>query len=93
MEEPWRSRVIGPAPAGKAELDFIDGGPDLLAKTAARARPLPDAFLRRGETVTLQLLRDLRNSASTLPANVLGPCTAFRMAVSIARLDATDCLE
>jgi FixJ family two-component response regulator len=45
------------------------------------------------EAATLKLVRDLRAGGATLPVIVLGPHSAFRTAVDIARLDATDFLE
>lgn len=45
------------------------------------------------EAATLRLVRELRSSGATLPVIVLGPHTAFRTAVDIARLEATDFLE
>jgi len=41
----------------------------------------------------LELVRALRSRGSQLPAIILGPHTAFRTAVEIARLDATVFLE
>ncbi|MGJ7508383.1 hypothetical protein [Variovorax sp. GT1P44] len=42
---------------------------------------------------TLQLVRELRQIGNALPIIVLGPHSAFRTAVEIARLAATDFLE
>ena len=41
----------------------------------------------------LKLVRELRDRGATLPVIVLGPYSAFRTAVEIARLEATDFLE
>jgi DNA-binding NtrC family response regulator len=41
----------------------------------------------------LQLVRTLRQAGRQLPLIVLGPHSAFRVAVEIARFDATDFLE
>ena len=45
------------------------------------------------EASTLRLVRELRRLGNTLPVIVLGPHRAFRTAVEIAQLDATDFLE
>jgi len=45
------------------------------------------------EAATLQLVREIRSAGMGIPVIVLGPHTAFRTAVDIARLDATDFLE
>ncbi|MCC7325450.1 MAG: hypothetical protein IT521_01420 [Burkholderiales bacterium] len=42
---------------------------------------------------TLKLVQDLRSRGASLPVIVLGPHSAFRAAVGVARLDATDFLE
>lgn len=42
---------------------------------------------------TLQMVRRLRADGVRIPVIVLGPHTAFRTAVDIARLEATDFLE
>ncbi|MDM0109324.1 hypothetical protein QTH97_30640 [Variovorax sp. J22R24] len=45
------------------------------------------------DAATLQLVRELRRRGSALAVIVLGPSTAFRTAVEIAKLEATDFLE
>jgi len=45
------------------------------------------------EASTLRLLRELRRRGNALPVIVLGPHRAFRTAVEIAQLEATDFLE
>jgi FixJ family two-component response regulator len=39
------------------------------------------------------MVRELRAAGATMPVIVLGPYSAFRTAVSIARIEATDFLE
>lgn len=79
--------------ASSVELVFVDGGPDLLARMPRGSGNCLILSCDEDETATLRLVRDLRNSGGTLPVIVLGPHTAFRTAVAIARLDATDFLE
>ena len=43
--------------------------------------------------VALELVRSLRRHGQALPVVVLGPHSAFRTAVDVARLDGTDFLE
>ena len=45
------------------------------------------------EAATLHLVREIRSAGAGIPVIVLGPHTAFRTAIDIARLDATDFLE
>jgi FixJ family two-component response regulator len=47
----------------------------------------------KGEDATLHLVRELRRLGNDIPVIVLGPHNAFRIAVEIARLEATDFLE
>ncbi|RZL93296.1 MAG: response regulator [Variovorax sp.] len=47
----------------------------------------------RDDTTTLRLVRELRRLGNDIPVIVLGPYSAFRTAVEIARLEATDFLE
>jgi two-component system response regulator FixJ len=46
-----------------------------------------------GGTQAVELVRELRRRGATLPVVVLGPISALRAAVDIARLAATDFLE
>jgi DNA-binding NtrC family response regulator len=84
---------IESALAHSVELVFVDGGADLLARLPHGSGHCLILSGDEDETATLRLVRDLRNSGNTLPVIVLGPHTAFRTAVAIARLDATDFLE
>ncbi|MET0540833.1 MAG: response regulator [Variovorax sp.] len=45
------------------------------------------------EAATLRLVRELRSAGALIPVIVMGPHSAFRTAVDIARLEATDFLE
>lgn len=71
-------------------LDDVDG---LLAKPPRGPGHCLIASADEDQAATLRLVRELRNSGANVPVIVLGPHTAFRTAVDIARLDATDFLE
>ena len=93
VADPRDRAWIESALARTVELVFVDDGPDLLA---SMPRGPGHCLILSGdedETATLRLVRDLRSSGNMLPVVVLGPQTAFRTAVAIARLDATDFLE
>lgn len=71
------------ATADAAELARLPGGPDHCVILSAD----------EDDAATLQLVRELRRLGNGLPVIVLGPHSAFRTAVEIARLEATDFLE
>lgn len=71
----------------------LDDGPGLLARVPRGAGNCLLASADGHEAATLQLVRELRSAGATLAVIVLGSHTAFRTAVDIARLDATDFLE
>jgi DNA-binding NtrC family response regulator len=93
VADPRDRRWIESALAGSVELAFIDAGTELLAKLPRGPGGCLILSCDEDETATLQLLRDLRKSGNTLPTIVLGPHSAFRTAVSIARMEATEFLE
>jgi FixJ family two-component response regulator len=73
---------------------FLDDCAALLASPRPSSeRACLIASAEPDQAATLKLVRDLRSSGATLPVIVLGPHTAFRMAIEIARLPATDFLE
>ena len=72
---------------------FLDDGPGLLASVPRGPGNCLIASADRNDAATLQLVRELRSAGATLPVIVLGSHTAFRTAVEIARLDATEFLE
>lgn len=96
--------VVDPDPNDRAWIEsalarqvdsivFLDEGPDLPAKLPREPGSCLIASADEDQAATLRLVRALRASGATLPVIVLGPHTAFRTAVDIARLDATDFLE
>ena len=72
---------------------FVDDGADLLARLPAAPPACLVASAEPDAAVALQIVRDLRGQGVLLPVIVLGPHSAFRVAVDIARLPRTDFLE
>ena len=71
----------------------LDDGAALLARPPACEGACLVASAEPDKTATLRLVRELRGRGAMLPVIVLGPHSAFRTAVDIARLEATDFLE
>jgi FixJ family two-component response regulator len=80
-------------PAIAGTVVVLDDGAALLARLPASEGACLVASAEPAETATLKLVRELRARGATLPVIVLGPHSAFRTAVDIARLEATDFLE
>ena len=72
---------------------FLDNAEVLLGSLPESASACLIASADADQAATLKLVRDLRVGGAMLPVIVLGPYTAFRTAVDIARLEATDFLE
>jgi FixJ family two-component response regulator len=72
---------------------FLDDGSALLTHLPGSEGACLVTSAEPDEAATLKLVRDLRGAGATLPVIVLGPHSAFRTAVAIARLEATDFLE
>jgi len=72
---------------------FVDDPASLLALLPAGEGDCLIACTEPDAAVVLDLVRELRRRGAKLPAVVIGPHTAFRTAVEIARLEATDFLE
>ncbi|MDM0021394.1 hypothetical protein [Variovorax saccharolyticus] len=73
-------------------LVFVDDGEAFLARPPADASHCLIASADVDEAATLRLVRELRRRGVALPVIVLGPHSAFRTAVDIARLESTDFL-
>src|SRR5262245_8753361 len=92
--DPEEQAWIQTALAASVESEVgLDGGAALLARLPVVAGSCLVASTDPDEAATLELVRALRRRGETLPVIVLGPHSAFRTAVDIARLDATDFLE
>lgn len=71
---------------------FLDSGAKLLARLPLHAGDGLVCAADADENAALDLVRELRRRGETVPVVVIGPMTAFRAAVDIARLEATDFL-
>jgi FixJ family two-component response regulator len=92
--DPDEQRWIRSALASSVDaVIFVDDGAVLLASPPCGEGACVIASAEPDPAATLKLVRDLRSSCARLPVIVLGPHTAFRLAVDIARLPATDFLE
>ena len=89
-ERTWIESALAPSVDA---VVVLDDGAALLARLPAGEGACLIATAERDETATLELVRGLRGRGATLPVIVLGPHSAFRTAVDIARLEATDFLE
>lgn len=74
-------------------VEFVGDGATLFARLPAVQPACLVTFAEPDAGATLQLVRDVRRCAPALPVIVLGSHSAFRTAVDIARLPATDFLE
>ena len=80
------------APSG-ASLVFFEDDAKLLAAVPAAELTCLIATAEIDGTATLELVRELRRRGISTPVIVLGSHAAFRSAVDIARLEATEFLE
>jgi two-component system response regulator FixJ len=89
-ERTWIESAL--APIADAVV-FLDDAAALLARQSIREDACLVAAAEPDEALTLKLVRELRARGAMVPVIVLGPHSAFRTAVDIARLPATDFLE
>jgi FixJ family two-component response regulator len=89
-ERSWIESTLAPTVGA---VVFLDDGATLLARPPSGEGACLIASAEPDAATTLELVRELRTRGSTLPVIVLGPHSAFRVAVDIARLEATDFLE
>ncbi len=89
-ERAWIQSALAPI-AGSVVV--LDDGAALLAHLSGGEDACLVASAEPDNAATLELVRELRARGATLPVIVLGPHSAFRTAVDIARLEATDFLE
>ena len=89
-ERSWIESALAPT---VDTVVLLDDGAALLARLPSQEGACLIASAEPDAAATLELVRELRSRGSTLPVIVLGPHSAFRIAVEIARLEATDFLE
>jgi two-component system response regulator FixJ len=88
-----RTRIqLALAPSGEGVV-FLEDASALFANPLGSEGACLVVSAEPDAAATLKLVRDLRGRGATLPVIVLGPHSAFRTAVEIARLEATDFLE
>ena len=88
-ERRWLETAL--AGIGDAQV-FLDAAPTLLQRLPLAPGDCLVCTAEAGDGTAVELVRELRRRGETLPVLVIGPMTAFRTAVDIARLEATDFL-
>jgi two-component system response regulator FixJ len=92
--DPDERKWIESALASRVEaIVFFDDAAALLAHQPILEGACLIASTEPDAAAALELVRELRRRGASLPAIVLGPHTAFRTAVDLARLEGTDFLE
>jgi DNA-binding NtrC family response regulator len=87
-------RWIESALAGQVRtLVFLEDGRSLLEGQVAQGGDCLLCGTEPDAAAALELVRSLRRNGRSLPVVMLGPHSAFRTAVDLARLSATDFLE
>jgi len=89
-ERTWIESTLGPIADA---IVFVDDGAALLARQSIGEDACLVASAEADGALALELVRELRARGAMIPVIVLGPHSAFRTAVDIARLSATDFLE
>jgi FixJ family two-component response regulator len=89
VERKWIESVLARSVEAVVCLESVDS---LLADPPAGAACLITSA-EPGEQGALEILLSLRRRGMNMPVIALGPHTAFRTAVDIARVNATDFLE
>jgi len=92
--DPAERRWIESVLAGQVRtLVFLEDGAALLEGLAAKGGDCLLCGTEPDASVALELVRSLRRNGQDLPVVVIGPYSAFRTAVDVARLSSTDFLE
>jgi DNA-binding NtrC family response regulator len=89
-ERTWIQSALAPIADAVA---FIEDGAALLARLPIGEDACLVTSAEADGASALKLVRELRARGAMIPVIVLGPHSAFRTAVDIARLPATDFLE
>lgn len=90
LERRWIEQALA---TSERTLVFIDDGDSLFARLPARAGDCLICDTEPDAAAALELVRRLRRRGERLPVVVMGPHSAFRTAVDVARLEATDFIE
>lgn len=89
-ERRWVEAVLAP---GAGRVQAFEDTRSLLALLSGHEDACLIAAVEPDEAVIVEFVRTLRDSGIQLPVIALGPATAFRTAVALARLEGTDFLE
>jgi FixJ family two-component response regulator len=90
VERNWIAAALAPAAGSVAFLGRVE---DVLHQCSGAGEACVIAFADQDAAGAVELVRSLRGAGCAIPAIILGPHSAFRSAIDIARLDATDFLE
>ena len=92
--DPEERKRIETVLAGSVDaVRSLDSTEALLALLGVRERACLVVAVEPDEAAVLELVRELRLSGSMIPVIVIGPATALRTAIDIARLESADFLE
>jgi DNA-binding NtrC family response regulator len=92
--DPVERKWLESALSGQAHaLVFLNDGAALLERLPAQRGDCLLCGADADATAALELVRGLRHRGEPLPVVVIGPHSAFRAAVDVARLAGTDFLE
>jgi DNA-binding NtrC family response regulator len=89
-EREWIESAL--AAQGRA-LVFLGSVDELLGRLPAKAGDSLVCSTEPDEVAALELVRSLRQQGERLPVVMIGPHSAFRTAVDVARFEATHFLE
>lgn len=90
VERRWMETVLTPTVEAVRSFDNAEA---LLALLGERGGAVLVISVKPDEAVALELVCALRLAGSMIPVIALGPETAFRTAIDIARLNFTDFVE
>lgn len=90
VERKWIESVLARSVEEVVCLESVDS---LLADPPAAGVACLITSVEPGEQGALEILLSLRRKGVNMPVIAIGPHTAFRTAVDIARMEATDFLE
>lgn len=89
-ERRWVESVLAP---GAGRVRAFEDAKSLLALLRGHEDACLIVAVEPDEAAIVEFVRELRETGIHLPVIALGPATAFRTAVRLARLEGTDFLE